>query len=73
MIDVKPIVFCDFDGCREYLEGDYGDTIERLMTDALRRGWIFSYKSYVWAYCPKHKYIIDDSQIFKARKGKQND
>lgn len=70
MIDVKPVVFCDFDGCHEYLEGDYGDTVECLMTEALRRGWIFTYKSYVWAYCPKHKYIIDDSQIFKARNGK---
>lgn len=65
MIDSKQVVYCDYGDCHEYLEGDYGDTADDVMCEALRRGWVFSYGLHIWANCPKHKQFVSEEQTFR--------
>ena len=70
MIAIIPTIFCDFGDCHERIQGESGDDIDWIMAEALRKGWVFSYGGIrIWMYCPKHKHIIDDPQIFEAQKG----
>ena len=69
MIAVTTKLYCDFGDCHEHITEDECD-VDELMAEALCEGWIFSYGLKIWAYCPKHKHLIDDPHIFEAQNGK---